>query len=90
MEKYFWIANEEFSHVVENVEPAENPCGNDSQHYVAYCGARGNSWTMRAMSGRIAVDEEEMKKLKKPICPICQEIRNIKTEISLKYGREKS
>jgi len=84
MEKYFWLEETEPAHIVENEEPAENPCGNDGQHYVAYCGAQGDSWTMKQASGRIFASDELIAKLNKPICPICKEIRmNIKVQKAL-------
>lgn len=84
MEKYFWILDDEFAHIVENEEFAENPCGNDGQHYVAYCRKQGDSWTMKKISGHIFVSDEQMAKLNKPICPICQEIKmNVKVQKAL-------
>ncbi len=81
MDKYFWNINGEVCHIVETVEPAENPCGNDGQRYIAYCTEKGNSWTMKIASGRIIVNDEEVAKFNKPICPICWEIRtNIKVQ----------
>lgn len=84
MEKYFWLEETEPAHIVENEEPAENPCGNDGQHYVAFCRKQGDSWTMKKVSGHIFASGEQMNKLKKTVCPICQEIRtNIKVQKAL-------
>lgn len=88
MTYYFWTREEKPAHIIEKVEPAENPCGNDSQSYVANCGELGNAWTMNGLSGHIFASDEDMEKFKRPVCPICLEIENIKAEVALKYGRK--
>jgi len=76
MEKYFWTEDGEFAHIIETSDPEESPCGNDGQHYAAFCGTQGNSWTMHKISGHILANDEQIAKSNKPVCFICKEISN--------------
>ena len=80
---YFWIGNEYFAHIVETTEDSESPSGNEAQHYIAYCGRTEDSWTTGTLPQHHFANEEEIERMKKPLCPKCLAIKNAEVEDTL-------